>query len=63
MRGLPPTPIAMPNKASIMAAVDPDDSDYYYFVADGKGGHKFSTTLVEHNRAVRAYLKILRTQK
>ncbi|WP_058119665.1 endolytic transglycosylase MltG [Photobacterium kishitanii] len=63
MRGLPPTPIAMPSKASIMAAVDPDDSDYYYFVADGKGGHKFSTTLVEHNRAVRAYLKILRTQK
>lgn len=63
MRGLPPTPIAMPSKASIMAAVDPDNSDYYYFVADGKGGHKFSTTLVEHNRAVRAYLKILRTQK
>ncbi len=63
MRGLPPTPIAMPNKASIMAAVDPDNSDYYYFVADGKGGHTFSTTLVEHNRAVRAYLKILRTQK
>ncbi|MEC6796683.1 endolytic transglycosylase MltG [Photobacterium sp. S4TG1] len=63
MRGLPPTPIAMPSKASIMAAVDPDNSDFYYFVADGKGGHKFSTTLVEHNRAVRAYLKILRTQK
>ncbi len=63
MRGLPPTPIAMPSKASIMAAVDPENSDFYYFVADGKGGHKFSTTLVEHNRAVRAYLKILRTQK
>ena len=63
MRGLPPTPIAMPSKASIMAAVDPDNSDFYYFVADGKGGHKFSTTLVEHNRAVRAYLKILRKQK
>ena len=63
MRGLPPTPIAMPSKAAIMAAVDPDNSDFYYFVADGKGGHKFSTTLVEHNRAVRAYLKILRKQK
>ncbi|WP_297481941.1 endolytic transglycosylase MltG [uncultured Photobacterium sp.] len=63
MHGLPPTPISMPSKAAIMAAVDPDNSDFYYFVANGKGGHKFSTTLVEHNRAVRAYLKLLRTQK
>ncbi|KJF95529.1 ABC transporter substrate-binding protein [Photobacterium angustum] len=62
MKGLPPTPIAMPSKASVLAAVNPDKSNYYYFVADGKGGHKFSTTLVEHNRAVRAYLKTLRKQ-
>ncbi|PQJ66497.1 endolytic transglycosylase MltG [Photobacterium angustum] len=62
IKGLPPTPIAMPSKASVFAAVDPDTSNYYYFVADGKGGHKFSTTLVEHNRAVRAYLKTLRKQ-
>ncbi|EAR55177.1 hypothetical protein SKA34_11625 [Photobacterium sp. SKA34] len=60
MKGLPPTPIAMPSKASVFAAVNPDESNYYYFVADGKGGHKFSATLVEHNRAVRAYLKTLR---
>jgi UPF0755 protein len=60
MKGLPPTPIAMPSKASILATMNPDSSNFYYFVADGKGGHKFSTTLVEHNRAVRAYLKTLR---
>ncbi|MGF1698845.1 endolytic transglycosylase MltG [Photobacterium makurazakiensis] len=58
--GLPPTPIAMPSRASVLAAVQPEESGYYYFVADGKGGHKFSTTLTEHNRAVRAYLKTLR---
>ena len=58
--GLPPTPIAMPSEASVLAAVNPDDSTYYYFVADGKGGHKFSRTLTEHNRAVREYLRILR---
>lgn len=60
MFGLPPTPIAMPSEASVLAAVNPDDSTYYYFVADGKGGHKFSRTLTEHNRAVREYLRILR---
>ncbi|MGR5140910.1 endolytic transglycosylase MltG [Photobacterium sp. DNB23_23_1] len=60
--GLPPTPIAMPSEASVLAAVNPDDSIYYYFVADGKGGHKFSRTLTEHNRAVREYLRILRQQ-
>ncbi|WP_273857280.1 endolytic transglycosylase MltG [Photobacterium sp. GSS17] len=57
--GLPPTPIAMPSKASVLAAVKPDESSYYYFVADGKGGHKFSKTLTEHNRAVRDYLRTL----
>ena len=58
--GLPPTPIAMPSKASVLAAVKPQESNYYYFVADGKGGHKFSKTLSEHNRAVRAYLRTLK---
>lgn len=54
--GLPPTPITMPGKASILAAASPIDTPYYYFVADGLGGHQFSSTLTEHNRAVKQYL-------
>ena len=53
--GLPPTPIAMPGKASLDAAAHPEKTHYLYFVADGKGGHTFTTNLSDHNRAVREY--------
>lgn len=58
IEGLPPTPIAMPSVASIKAAAHPDDTPYLYFVADGSGGHKFSTTLTEHNKAVAQYRRL-----
>ncbi|MDO4642400.1 MAG: endolytic transglycosylase MltG [Cardiobacteriaceae bacterium] len=56
-KGLPPTPIALPGKASIEAALHPEDGDSLYFVADGKGGHTFSVTYEAHQQAVADYLK------
>ena len=54
--GLPPTPIAMPGKAALMAAVQPPASNAFYFVARGDGSSQFSATLDDHNRAVRQYI-------
>ncbi|WP_422204490.1 endolytic transglycosylase MltG [Acidovorax sp.] len=53
--GLPPTPIAMPGKASLLAAVQPDATRALYFVAKGDGTSHFSASLDEHNRAVNRY--------
>lgn len=61
--GLPPSPIALPSDKAIEAAMHPDESNNLYFVATGNGGHKFSTNLQDHNRAVQEYLAVLRSKK
>ena len=53
--GLPPTPIAMPGRDALRAAVDPLPGSTLYFVARGDGSHAFSDTLKQHNAAVRKY--------
>ena len=60
--GLPPTPIAMPSEDALQAVAHPAQTEFYYFVADGTGSHKFSRNLNEHNKAVQEYLRWYRQQ-
>ncbi len=62
MSGLTPTPIALPSKKAIEAAMHPDDSNNIYFVATGNGGHKFTANLQDHNKAVQEYLSVMRSK-
>jgi UPF0755 protein len=63
--GLPPTPIAMPGRDAIHAALHPEPGEELYFVATGldDGSHKFSATKSEHDAAVAEYLRRLRNKR
>jgi UPF0755 protein len=56
--GLPPGPIASPGRDSLAAALAPADVDFLYFVSDGVGGHRFSTSYSDHQRAVRVFRQL-----
>jgi UPF0755 protein len=58
--GLPPGPIGNPGKSALEAAMHPAQSDYYYFVADAQGHHRFAHSMEEHNKNVAAYRKAMR---
>jgi len=61
--GLPPSAIGNPGKLAIEAALNPEKTDFFYFVADGTGGHAFSKTLKEHNINVAKWRKIEKNKK
>lgn len=63
IKGLPETPIANPGYQALYAAAHPKRTDYFYFVADGRGGHNFSKTLDAHNLNVRKYRSIMRKKQ
>ena len=58
--GLPPGPIANPGRSALEAAMHPADSDFYYFVADAQGHHRFARTMEEHDKNVLAYRKAMK---
>ena len=58
--GLPPGPIGNPGRSALEAAMHPAQSDYYYFVADAEGHHRFAQTMEEHDKNVEAYRKAMR---
>ena len=60
INGLPKTPICNPGRDAILAVLNPEETDALFFVADGTGGHTFSRTLAEHERAVAKWRKIQR---
>jgi peptidoglycan lytic transglycosylase G len=61
--GLPPGPINNPGANAIFAVLYPADTNYLYFVADGKGGHNFSKSLREHNNKVNEYRRSIRSKR
>ncbi len=59
-KGLPPGPICNPGAAAIDAALNPEKTEYLYFVADGEGGHMFSESYIEHRANIKKYKKVLK---